>query len=195
MRLFFMTLVLPVCSTGSVAVAQAFGASNLAGNTVLIVRHAEKPEVGKGLTAEGEARARAYVRYFEPFDEAGVTVKVDALYAGADSENSIRPRLTLEPLSKATGLKLDTSVGTKEPQELVKLLRTTPHGSHPLVAWRHGQIPALLTAFGASSTLIPGGKWPDEVYDWVIVLTFDRDGRLATQTLVHESLKVGSTPE
>jgi len=160
----------------------------LARNTVLIVRHAEKPKIGRELTPQGQARARAYAQYFEPFREAGMDVRVDALYGGKDSNNSIRPRLTLEPLSKATGLTLDTSISTDEPDALVALLRHQPHGSHPLIAWRHGHIPALLQAFGASPDLLPGGKWPDDTYDWVIVLVFDSAGHLQTQKLIHEHL-------
>ncbi|HEV2576705.1 MAG TPA: hypothetical protein VGU25_05800 [Acidobacteriaceae bacterium] len=161
---------------------------HLAGNTVLIVRHAEKPLLGRELTATGEARAKAYVHYFEPFHEGGLKLRVNALYAGADSVDSIRPRLTLVPLSRATGLAVDSSISTKAPTALVTLLRTQPHGNHPLVAWRHGSIPALLTAFGASPNLIPGGKWPNDVYDWVIVLNFDASGHLHSQRLIKETL-------
>ncbi len=161
---------------------------HLAGNTVLIVRHAEKPPLGRELTPTGEARAGAYIHYFEPFHDAGLNLRVNALYAGADSADSIRPRLTLEPLSRATGLPLDSTVSTKDPAALVALLRMQPHGNHPLVAWRHGSIPALLAAFGASPDLIPGGKWPNDTYDWVIVLTFDSAGHLHSQRLVKENL-------
>ncbi len=161
---------------------------HLAGNTVLIVRHAEKPPLGRELTPTGEARAAAYVRYFEPFHDAGLNLRVNALYAGADSADSVRPRLTLEPLSRATGLPLDSSVSTKEPTALVTLLRTQSHGNHPLVAWRHGSIPALLAAFGASPALLPENKWPNDTYDWVIVLTFDSAGQLHSERLVKENL-------
>ncbi len=165
--------------------------TNLAGNTVLIVRHAEKPATGTGLTPLGEARAQAYARYFVPFHEEGLSIPIDCLYAGADSTASVRPRLTLEPLSKATGLPLNTEVTTKDPPALVKLLTERPHGAHPLIAWRHGEIPALLEAFGASPTkLLPKGVWPDDVYDWVIVLTFDGEGKLASQTQLQEHLTV-----
>ena len=166
----------------------------LAGDTVLIIRHAEKPPEGRALTPMGEARARAYVRYFEPFRENGLDLRVDALYAGADSNGSIRPRLTLEPLAQAIGLPLNTAIGTKAPADLVSLLRTQPHGTHPLIAWRHGQIPALLAAFGASPTLIPGGTWPDDTFDWVIILNFDSAGHLAKQLLVKEHLAVPQQP-
>jgi hypothetical protein len=163
---------------------------HLAGNTVLIVRHAEKPLLGRELTPTGKARAGAYIHYFEPFHDGGLNLRVNALYAGADSADSIRPRLTLEPLSHATGLPLDSTVSTKDPEALVALLRTQSHGNHPLVAWRHGSIPALLTAFGASPDLIPGGKWPNDTYDWVIVLAFDSAGHLHSQRLVHENLTI-----
>ena len=154
------TLSLPVWG-------QVAAKDRLAGMTVLIVRHAEKPEKGDGLTPMGEARAKLYVQYFEPFREEGLEVKVDCLFSGADSDNSRRPRLTLEPLSKASGMKIDSTIGTKDPAGLVALLQQQHGCRKPLIAWRHGQIPALLEAFGASANLVPGGKWPDETYDWV----------------------------
>jgi hypothetical protein len=144
----------------------------------------------------GEARARLYIKYFQPFQEDGLSVPVDCLYAGADSEKSFRPRLTLEPLSKATGMPLHATVGTKDSEALVLELKTEPHGKHPLIAWRHGDMPSLLTAFGASpEKILPNGKWPDDVYDWVIVLSTDADGRLSSAKLIREQLKVpASTP-
>jgi hypothetical protein len=163
---------------------------DLAGNTVLIVRHAEKPLLGRDLTSTGEARAQAYVHYFEPFHDGALRVRVNALYSGADSPGSVRPRLTLEPLSRATGLPLDSTVSTKDPTALVTLLRTHRHGNHPLVAWRHGSIPALLTAFGASPTLLPNGRWPNDTYDWVIALTFDSAGHLHSSRLIRENLTI-----
>lgn len=161
---------------------------HLAGDTVLIIRHAEKPLLGRELTPTGRARAAGYVHYFEPFHDAGLPLRVNALYAGADSADSIRPRLTLEPLSRATGLPVDSTVSTKDPAALVALLRTQSHGDHPLIAWRHGSIPALLCAFGASPALLPNGKWPNDTYDWVIVLRFDRHGQLSSSRRIKENL-------
>jgi hypothetical protein len=175
--------------TVSASSAQVAAKSYLANNTVLIVRHAEKPKLGTGLTEVGARRAAAYVRYFEPLREDGLSLKVSALYAGADSESSNRPRLTLGPLAAATGMKLNSAVSSKEPEELVRLLRTEPHGLAPLICWRHGQIPGLLKALGASpETLLPGGKWPDDTYDWLVVLRFDAAGKLSSQKLVPEKL-------
>jgi hypothetical protein len=176
------------------SLAQQHG-NYLANNTVLIIRHAEKPEVGNALTTQGEARARLYAKYFQPFQDQVTPIQVDSLYAGADSKSSMRPRLTLEPLSASSNLPINASISTKEPEALVAELRSHPHGHHPLIAWRHGELPALLTAFGASpDKLLPGGRWPDDVFDWVVVLTMGSDGKLVSQQLVHEQLTVAPTP-
>jgi hypothetical protein len=168
----------------------------LANNTVLIIRHSEKPDTGTGLNAAAEARARLYTKYFQPFQEEGLSIQVDSLYAGADSKSSMRPRLTLEPLSKSSGMPLHSNIGTKDSELLVQALRTEAHGRHPLIVWRHGEIPTLLRAFGASpEELLPNGQWPDEVFDWVIVVNMGPDGKLTSAKRIRQSLKLPvSTP-
>jgi hypothetical protein len=191
MRFRLSPAVLTLCMIPSLAVQAQSAQNYLANNTVLIVRHTEKPEAGTGLTPQGEERARLYAKYFQPFEEEGLSIPVDSLYAGADSKNSFRPRLSLEPLSKATGMPLHLKVGTKDSELLVTELKTEPHGQHPLIAWRHGEIPTLLKAFGASpEKLLPNGIWPDDVFDWVIVLTTGPDGQVTSARVVHEHLKV-----
>ena len=99
--------------------------------------------------------------------------------AAADSSNSHRPRLTLEPLSQSLGLPLDIRYKNKESDQLAAELQSRPHGRHILICWHHGQIPALLQALGADpAKLLPGGKWPDDVFSWVIQLRYDEQGRL-----------------
>lgn len=191
MRSRYLPALLAACVTCLTSASAQPAQNYLANNTVLIVRHAEKPAEGTGLTPMGEARAQLYAKYFQPFEEEGISISVDCLYAGADSKNSVRPRLTLEPLSKASGLPLHLNVGTKDPEALVRELKTEAHGQHPLIAWRHGEIPALLTAFGvAPETVIPNGKWPDDVFDWVIVITTGPDGQPVSAKLIHERLTV-----
>ncbi|WP_202944461.1 MULTISPECIES: hypothetical protein [Acidobacterium] len=150
--------------------------------TVLVIRHAEKPKHGRSLTPAGFARAQAYARYFDPFHFQGHTLRINALYAGADQPGSIRPRLTLEPLSHTLHLPLNATFGTNNPEPLVEALRHQPHGNHILIAWRHKHIPVLLTALGADpARLLPNGEWPGSVYDWVIYLRYDDHGRLVEQ--------------
>ena len=168
----------------------------LSNNTILIIRHSEKPDTGTGLNAAGEARARLYSKYFQPFQEEGLSIQVDSLYAGADSKNSFRPRLTLEPLSKSSGMPLHSNIATKDSELLVQALKTEAHGQHPLIAWRHGEIPTLLRALGASpEELLPNGQWPEEVFDWVIVLNMGPDGKLSSAKRIRQSLRLPvSTP-
>jgi hypothetical protein len=191
MRLRTLLMIVALNGVSSTFLEAQAAKNYLANNTVLVIRHSEKPETGIGLSPMGEGRARLYAKYFQPFQEQGLSVPVDCLYAGADSEKSFRPRLTPEPLSKATGLPLHLKVGTKDSEALVHELKTEVHGQHPLIAWRHGDIPALLAAFGASpEKLLPNGRWPEDVFDWVIVLTMGPDGQLSSARLIHEQLQV-----
>ena len=179
-------LVAVLCSTPLLHAEKP--ASHLANATVLVIRHAEKaPDSGSSLTPQGFARAEKYAHYFHPFEVDGKAIQLDSLYAGSDSTESIRPRLTLEPLSRATGLPLNTQFSTNEPEQLALALAEKSHGEHVLIAWRHKKIPALLKALGADpAALLPEGSWPDSVYDWVILLHFDATGHVDQQRLIHE---------
>jgi len=147
--------------------------------TILIIRHAEKPEVGTGLSPEGEARAQAYVHYFQNFRVKSEAMKFDYLVAAIDSDHSQRSRLTLEPLSTAIGLKPDLRFQAKRPQELARELRSRQHGKAILICWHHKEIPELLKSLGADPDhLLPGGEWPAQQFGWVLQLRYDHDGQL-----------------
>lgn len=153
----------------------------LANATLLIVRHAEKPaEKGDpGLAPAGAARAKAYASYFRHFAVDGAPVHIDTLVASADSDESARPRLTLEPLSAATGLPIQHDFANKEVKDMAHWLEATPHGN-VLIAWHHGKLTKLIEKLGADpAALLPGGEWPDDVYNWVIELRYDADGDLS----------------
>ncbi|GEM_PF-88210 len=147
--------------------------------TVLIIRHAEKPAHGRMLTARGRARAEAYVDYFEHLARRGQSLRPTTLIATADTATSERPRLTLTPLAQALHLPLDLRYGKRQVRALVDALREGPRQRVVLVCWHHGQIPALLRAFGADPVrYLPHGRWPGAVFDWMLVLRFDAHGRL-----------------
>ena len=159
--------------------------------TVLIIRHAEKPDDGDGLTPAGEARAKAYAEYFRDFKFHSEPVKLDAIFAAADSKNSRRPRLTVEPLARALGLAVNTSYRDKEVQPLASELEAHDSGKNVLVCWHHGAMIELLRAMGADpETLLPGGKWPGDEYHWVVVLRYDAEGRLKDAEKIDEQLAV-----
>lgn len=160
-------------------------ADGLANATVLVVRHAEKPATGRGLSPTGEQRAQAYVGCFEKFH-------LDCLIAGADSPNSMRPRLTLEPLAAALKLKIDSRFSTKDVPGVVKYLRTEPHGRNVLICWRHGELPDLLRALGADPAhMIGSDTWPEDTFCWLITLRYDADGKLIESKRTNEQLLPG----
>ena len=163
-------------------------------SVVLIVRHAENPESGRGLAPRGQQRAEAYKHYFKKFTVDSKQLRPDVIFAAKDSKQSHRPHLTVEPFAKAAKLPINTRYGSNESAQLAADLRATEQGKVILVCWRHGVIPDLLRALGEKpKKLLPQGKWPDAVYDWVILLSFDQDGRLipANSKRISEHLMPG----
>lgn len=157
--------------------------SALKNAVVLIIRHAEKPDTGFELSPAGQKRAEAYVDYFKNYSVDGTPLKLSYVAATADSKNSHRPRLTVEPLGKALGLNVDTRFKNKNFQGLVDELLSRDHGSRILICWHHGEIPALARALGADpGKLLPEGRWPDQEFASLIELHFDAEGRLLPES-------------
>jgi hypothetical protein len=163
---------------------------------VLIIRHAENPDSGRGLSPRGEERAEAYKDYFLKFTVDSKQLEPNVVFAANDSKHSHRPRLTLEPFAKAAKLQIDTRFGSNQSADLATELRATQQGKRILICWRHGNIPDLLRALGAiPETLLPRGKWPGAVYDWVILLSYDQEGHLipASSKRISEHLLSGDS--
>jgi len=163
---------------------------------VLIIRHAEDADSGHGISPGGQGRAEAYKNYFLNFTVDSKRLEPNVVLAAKDSQKSHRPRLTVEPFAKAANLKIDSRFGNNQSADLAAELRANDQGKVILICWRHGNIPALLRALGAKpKTLLPNGKWPDSVYDWVILLSYDQDGRLirAGTRRINEHLMPGDS--
>ena len=170
------------------------GATGLVNATVLIVRHAEKAETGPGLSPAGEVRARAYGRYFRPFSLGRELFRVDTLIAAADSRGSHRSRLTLEPLSRLAGIPIQQPFHDRDVRDLAIWLGQGPPSRTILIAWHHGELPSLLRHLGLDPpTILPEGDWPDDVYNWVVVLRFDRQGAIVRNScrLIREPTPLG----
>jgi hypothetical protein len=162
--------------------------------TILIIRHAEKPQSGTGLSSEGQARAEAYVKYFQTFRVGSEPIHLDYLVAADDSEHSQRSRLTLEPLAHAIGLKPDLRFQAKRPQDLVRELQSQAHGKNILICWHHREIPDLLRELGADpERLLPFGEWPPQQFGWVLELRYDREGHVIRNKTkrIKENLALG----
>ena len=146
---------------------------------VLIIRHAEDAGSGDGISPLGQERAEAYKNYFLNFTVDSKPREPTVIFAAKDSKKSHRPRLTMEPFAKAANLKIDTRFGNDQSADLAADLRANQQGKVILICWRHGYIPALIRALGANpETFLPSGKWPGSVSNWVILLSFDQEGRV-----------------
>jgi hypothetical protein len=163
---------------------------------VLIIRHAEDGGTGHDLALRGQERAEAYKDYFIKFTVDSKRLEPAVIFAAKDSKQSHRPRLTVEPFAKAAKLPIDSRFGNDQSIELAADLRANHQGKVILICWRHGNIPALLRALGAKpEDLLPRGKWPNSVYDWVILLSYDKDGRLipGSSRRINEHLMPGDS--
>ena len=163
---------------------------------VLIIRHAEDGGIGRGLSPRGEQRAEACKDYFLDFAVDSKPLEPNIIFAAKDSKQSQRPRLTVEPFAKAAQLPIDTRFGNNQSTDLANELRADHQGKVILICWRHGNIPDLLRALGANpEDFLPRGKWPNAVYDWVILLRYDQNGRLirASSRRINEHLMPGDS--
>jgi hypothetical protein len=161
---------------------------------VLIIRHAEDADTGDGLSPRGQQRAEAYKDYFLNFTVDSKRLEPDLIFSAKDSKKSRRPSLTVEPFAKAANLQIDTRFGNTQSAELAAALRATGQGKRILVCLRHPYVPDLLRALGANpEDLLPRGKWPGAVYDWVILLSYDQQGRLASSSRINEHLLPGDS--
>jgi len=182
--------------SGSVLLAVADAQEGPKNSVILIIRHAENPADGHGLSPRGEERAKAYMNYFQNFTVDSKQREPEAVLVAADSKQSHRPRLTVEPFAKAAKLPIDNRFANKQPADLAAELRASYQGKVILVCWHHGQIPALLRALGAApETLLPNGKWPRDVFDWVIMASFDENGRVIPESTrrINEHLLQGDS--
>jgi hypothetical protein len=163
---------------------------------VVIIRHAEDGATGPGLTPSGQERAEAYKNYFLNFTVDSKRLEPQAIFAAKDSKKSHRPRLTVEPFAKTADLKIDARFGNNQSAELATDLRANDQGKVILICWRHPYVPDLLRALGANpEELLPRGKWPNAVYDWVILLSYDQHGRLIPRSTrrINEHLMPGDS--
>ncbi len=130
--------------------------------TVLLLRHAEKLTDGRvDLSSEGFARAKDLPQLF--LGPKSVFPRPDALFATHLSRHSNRPFETIEPLSKALNLTVDTTYVDDDYASLAKLLLSGEYaGKIVLVAWHHGTLPQFAAALGVDPQPAP---WPATQFD------------------------------
>ncbi|MBL8151273.1 MAG: flagellar basal body-associated protein FliL [Blastocatellia bacterium] len=155
--------------------------------TILMIRHAEKPDKGKGLSVAGQERAQAYVIYFQNYAIDGKPIEIKYLFATEDSDNSERPRLTIEPLAKALDLEINAKHKDHKYQELADhILKENKYDDSVLIiCWHHGQILQFAQALGVNSNELPAESnwptsWPEDVFGWLLQISYDSNSHIVT---------------
>jgi hypothetical protein len=155
--------------------------------TIYLIRHAEKPDSGPGLSPAGQERAQAYLVYFQNLlNPAGETIQWNYLFASRDSEASHRPFLTLLPMACAINKTIDSHVADKDYSELADEIQTNSDkyaNSNILICWHHGHILDLAECLGVKCSDLPPSSnwpktWPDDVFGWVLQIYYREDGSL-----------------
>ena len=165
--------------------------------SILVIRHAEKPADVSDihLSPEGKKRAEAILELFQktaarpdPFPTP------DFIFATKASKHSNRPVETVTPLAKALKLEVNAGYANDDYPKLAEELYTNPkyEGKTVLVCWHHGNLPELAVALGAAG--VPD-KWKDAVFDRVWVVTFDEKAKARPLTKRPQGLTPGDPQE
>lgn len=156
--------------------------------TIVLVRHGEKPAEGLGqLNCQGLNRALAL-----PIVIGKLFGKPDAIFAPDPAESKqdhghpydyVRPLATIEPTAIAFGLPVDASIGVSNLDALRhKLASADYRGALVVVAWEHvdiAKLTRLLVAdHGGDPAIVP--DWQGDDFDSIYVVKLTQtDARTA----------------
>ena len=174
--------------------ASAFAAEPGMTETIILIRHGEKPDLGLGqLTCQGFNRSLALPAVIRK--EFG---KPDAIFAPNPGETKtdsgqayhyVRPLATIEPTAIAFGLPVDAAIGVSNIDALRsdRLKARLTRGSLVLVAWEHNLIVqlarGLMTDHGGNPDNVPAWKGTD--FDSIYVIRITRTGNASTVGFEH----------
>lgn len=160
-------------------------AAQPATETLVFVRHGEKPAGGLGqLTCQGLNRALAL-----PGVLAAKFGNPDYLFAPNTTKTRvrdpdgtfdyIRPLATIEPTAIRLGMPVNTTFGFAQIDDLQsELLSGTYRNSLVFVAWEHVKLEAavknILDAANGNSSVVP--HWSGKDYDSIYIVTIKTDG-------------------
>jgi hypothetical protein len=177
--------------------------SDDATQTLLFIRHGEKPDEGLGqLNCQGLNRALALPPVIaRSFGRPDFIFAPNPSYSKSDAGQPydyVRPLATVEPTAIFFKLSVDTSFGFSQISDLqaaLEKLQTRHPGNLVLIAWEHNEIEALvktiLTAHGSDPATVP--KWQRDDFDSIYVVTINTKESTASLAIKHEGLDGRST--
>jgi hypothetical protein len=204
LRSIFLICLLIALSLGNLP-RSAAQTSPSAAETIVLIRHGEKPPTGLGqLNCKGLNRALAL-----PSLLIGRYGKPDFIYAPNPSVkvndgNSqptysyVRPLATIEPTAIRLGMPVNAQIGFTQIDELEKaLLQPAYVRSLIFVAWEHIKLyqfaQQMLKSFGTNPAPLP--EWPNTDYDTIYIFHVTRSGASGTPqvTLEIQQENLGNT--
>ena len=180
----------------SLSVAATGDTSSQTAETIVCIRHGEKPHGGLGqLTCKGLNRALALPdvllpKYGTPqfIFAPNPTQKVDA-----GRYYYIRPLATIEPTAIRCGLPIDTQFGYREIAGLEnELTKPKYQNAVVFVAWEHGYLDVfakdMVASNGGDASQVP--TWPEDDYDTIFLIKITRanGARTVSFEIDHEGL-------
>lgn len=199
-RLILSALISLSCFYGAPA---AFAAQESTTQTIVFVRHGEKPEKGLGqLSCRGLNRSLRLPAVIDK--QFG---KPDAIFAPNPSELKdddgtsyayVRPLATIEPTAITFGLPVDTRFGFEDIDKLDKALQEPAYrDATVLVGWEHKQIVKLVRQIirenGGEKRAVP--KWSGDDFDSMYVLRITREGEKTRVAFEHSNQGLNNLPE
>jgi hypothetical protein len=178
-----LVVVLASCSFVVGALAQASVSPEGGVETIVCIRHGEKPKDGLGqLNCQGLNRALALPDVllkkfgrpqfiFAPSPSQKVDGKIGYYY--------VRPLMTIEPTAIACGLPVNTEFGFKEIKGLEAELKKPEYQNATIfVAWEHGLLDQfaknMLADNGGNASEVP--PWPGKDFDTIFVFKLRHSG-------------------
>jgi hypothetical protein len=163
--------------------------SEEATETILIIRHGEKPEKGLGqLNCRGLNRALALPAVIaKAFGRPGAIFVPDPAFEKDDdgvAYNYVRPLATVEPTAILFGLPVNAKFAWSDIGGLQAALEQPAlRNAVVLVAWEHhyaeDMARALLAAHGGDPSVVP--KWRKDDFDSIYVVTIKATGAAFAQ--------------
>jgi hypothetical protein len=174
------------------AALAVIGAAAGATETVVLMRHAEKPVAGLGqLSCQGLRRSLALPGVLAArFDGPTAIFAPDPAVLKDDrgvGYSYVRPLATIEPTAIAASLPIDTRFGFTEARALEQaLLAPALAGSTVFVAWEHHVAERvareLLAQRGDPGAAATVPIWDDDDFDALYVVTIGDDGHATFRT-------------
>jgi hypothetical protein len=171
--------------------------------TIVLVRHGEKPGNGLGqLNCQGLNRALAL-----PSIIAKTFGRPSAIFAPNPSKQKeddgvfydyVRPLATIEPTAIFFGLPVNASFGFSDTDDVRAAIEQPGYrNAVVLVVWEHKLIEtiarALLAAHGGDPALVP--EWPKHDFDSIYVVSIKGTGKAAKATFIHKHEGLDGQPD